>query len=445
MENLSIQFVDKIYEMSNLPFPEQIVQKARECLIDYLSVVIGGCKSYRDINKRFVEENKLIGDSHIIGYQGTADLRTAVMINAFNAHVLELDDSHRVAMTHLGAPIFSALLGTAEVYGSTLDELLCAAVVGYEAAIRLANTIQPSHKKRGFHVSGTCCTVGCALGIASMLKYSKAEMMNVLSAAATTAAGLLGIISGESEQKPYNVANAAAAGVNAALYGKHFNGAVDILNDSRGFFRAVSDVFYVDKLFESGYAIDGIYQKLYAACRHCHAPMEAMLEIKAAENFRDDEIERIEIRTYDLAINGHDQTEIESVSAAKQSIPYGVAVACLYQNCGIDAFTNDKILDRRLSELVKKVNILEDSDLTALVPERRAAIVTVFLQDGTQISQRVDYPKGEPENPITKTELINKFYSLIRSAGMGEDTGAQILEFACNASNQPAAQLFQWL
>lgn len=445
MENTTEQFTNRIYGLAHSTVPERIQEKVRECFIDYLSVAVGGCKTYIDVNGKFIEENKVSGSCHIIGLKKTVDLRTAVMINAFNAHVLELDDSHRSAMTHLGAPIFSALLGVSEVYGNTLDELLRAAVVGYEAAIRLANAIQPSHKKRGFHVSGTCCTVGCAMGIAAMLDYSRAETGNVLSAAATTAAGLLGVISGKSEQKPYNVANAALAGVNAALYGKYFNGAADILCDSRGFFRAMCDEFHPDKLFEESYAIEGIYQKLYAACRHCHAPMEAMLAIRSDADFDCDEVERIEVKTYDLAINGHDHTEIKGVSSARQSIPYGVACACLYQDCGLNAFSEEKVWDEKLLALTKKVTVMEDVSLTALVPGKRAAIVTVILADEVKYSQKVDYPKGEPENPITQAEIIEKFYKLTGSAGMEKAVGAKIIDFVCNEGAMPAARVYQWL
>ena len=113
MENLSEQFVNKVYTMSHLEFPAHVKEKAKECLIDYLAVVVGGSKYNCTKNKQFIKDNKLEGMCHIFGDPVTTDLRTTVMINAFNAHILELDDSHRVAMTHLGAPIFSALIGVA--------------------------------------------------------------------------------------------------------------------------------------------------------------------------------------------------------------------------------------------------------------------------------------------------------------------------------------------
>lgn len=445
MDNISVQYAEKVYNMSHSQFPDKVTEKARECFTDYLSVVAGGCRTYAEINNKFIEENKISGICHVIGYPQTVDLTTAVMMNAFNAHVLELDDSHRVAMTHLGAPIFSALLGVAEVYNISLNSLLHASVVGYEAAIRLANAIQPSHKKRGFHVSGTCCTVGCAMGVASMLGYSMEEIENALSASATSAAGLLGVSTGKSQQKPYNVANAAVAGVNAALYGKLFYGAEDILGDPRGFLRVLSDQYQEQKLFEDGYAIEGIYQKLYAACRHCHAPMEAMLHIRKEQCFEPDEVEYIMVRTYDLAIAGHDHTDIVGISSAKQSIPYGAAVACMYQECGMGAFSEQMVRDKELLKLVRKVKVREDAELTALVPGKRAADVTVHLTNGKEYSQRVDFPKGEPENPIAQEEFRDKFYKLTASVGLEQEKGAKVLEFIHNCGDKPASDLFQWL
>lgn len=448
MDNVSTRFTKKIYALSTAEMPERVLDKARECFIDYIACVLGGCRKYEKINMEFIKRNKLSGENHIFSIGSVlakADLKTTVMINAFNAHLLELDDSHRVAMTHLGAPIFSALIGVAELYECNLEQMFKAAVVGYETAIRLANAVQPNHKKKGFHVSGTCCTVGCAMAIAAMLRYSQEEMQNVLSAAVTSAAGLLAVISGKSEQKPYNIANATVAGVDAALYGKYFNGAVDILGDSRGFFHAMTDNAVEERLFDEGYAIEQIYQKLYAACRHCHAPMEAALKIRRDSKIDIKNIDSIEVRTYDLAINGHDHTEITGVSSAKQSVPYGVAVALLYGECGMQAFTEEKIKNKCLLDLIKKIRVVEDKELTDLVPAKRAATVIVHLCNRKDISYRVEYAKGEPENPITKEELLKKFKELAGSAGLNNEKVQNLYNFLQDCNHATVKQLFQYL
>lgn len=444
MDNISQRFVNKLYRMSGETFPRKVTEKARECFCDYLFVTFAGSKMYKEIQKRFLEENRVTGSCRVIGQAKQADVCTAAMLNAFNAHVLELDDSHRVAMTHLGAPVFSALLGAAQLHEVALDEMLHAAVIGYEASIRLANAIQPSHKLKGFHVSGTCCTVGCAMGIAAMLGYSEQEMQNVLSAAATSAAGLLGVASGKSQQKPYNTANAAYAGVNAALFGRYFSGAVDILGGPRGFFEAFSDEVHPEKLFEDGYAIETIYQKLYAACRHCHAPMEAMLTLVQSNDLQADDISAIEVRTYNLAIGGHDHTQIVGVSSAKQSIPYAVAAACVFRDCGMNAFTPERVADATVLSLTKRVRVAEDPALSALVPDKRAARVNVVMRDGKRYSAFVDYAKGEPEAPITKDEFDQKFRSLADFAGMTDNEYDHIISFLDKCGNKPAGAVFDF-
>lgn len=445
MKSISSRYISMLHSMMKNDIPFRVMEKARECFIDYLSVTIAGAQVYKDRNLAFIKNVNIEGTNHIIGLHETVDVRTAIMINAFNAHCLELDDSHRIAMTHLGAPIFSVLLGVSEVYSISIKDLLKAAVIGYEAAVRLANAIQPSHKIKGFHVSGTCCTIGCAMAVCALFDYTEEQMNSVLSAACTSAAGLLGISYGKSELKPYNIACAATNGVNAALYGSFYIGSDDILGNPQGFFKVMSDEYNTDRLFDEGYAIESIYQKLYAACRHCHAPMEAMLHLKSSYKFVDEDINHIVVKTYNLAIKGHDHTEISGISSAKQSIPYGVAVACINQDCGIDAFSDLKVNDKRILALSRRVYIEEDMELTAAVPDKRAATVIVHLNDGKEYSERVDYAKGEPENPISKEELEHKFFSLIETAGISIDNGNKIKTLVNDGEEELVEDLFQWI
>lgn len=429
MENISERFVNSLYDLSKSSIPEHVILKAQKCLLDYLAVTAAGSRSFLERNEIYLSRNAFNGFYHIIGMPVLTDIRNACLINAFNAHVLELDDSHRVAMTHLGAPIFSVLLSLAEANDKSVLDILKAAVVGYETAIRLANAIQPGHKKRGFHVSGTCCTIGAAMGAASLLNDSKEEYKNIFSAAATSAAGLLGVASGRSEQKPYNIAHAAVSGMDAALYGSMFTGSEDVLGDSRGFFRAMTDAIKPDQLFGSGYAIEGIYQKLYAACRHCHAPMEAALSLARNYTFSPDEIAAIHVYTYDLAIDGHSHTQIQGKSSAKQSIPYGVAAAIVYGDCGESVFSESKISNPEIEDVIKKIRVSEDPKLSELVPDMRAARVEITLENGELFSKQIDYAKGEPENPIRDEELKEKCFSLFRLAGVSKETAAEIYHY----------------
>lgn len=443
MGNQSELLLDRLFQLGVSELPEGILCRARKCLLDYVGVTFGGSLWYEARDKRYITENGAEGAFSVLGLGRRADLRTAVMMNAFHAHVLELDDSHRAAMTHLGAPIISALLGAAELRDCSIEQLLRGIVIGYEAAIRVANVIQPSHKKRGFHVSGTCCTIGAAMGIAGMLGYTRPEMKNVLSASATSAAGLLEVIGGRSEQKPYNIANAAVSGLDAALYGKLFEGADDILAGKRGFYRAVSDSYAAEKLMEPGYAIEGIYQKLYASCRHCHAPVEAVLNLRAQREIAPEAVESVTVQTYDLAILGHDHTDITGISSAKQSIPYSVAAALVLGDGGLRAYSEEAVQNSAILGLAKRVTVSESAELSGLVPERRPATVTVTDREGKTLSSRVDYAKGEPENPITDRELMEKYLRLTDASGRPYADALRLSESILDGRGIRISELFE--
>jgi 2-methylcitrate dehydratase PrpD len=445
--NVTEKFIDIIYNLSQKAISEDIAKQTERCFTDYIAVTLAGSVINYNKVKKYIKSNH--GEYSLIGISEKVDINSAVIINAYNSHILELDDGHRSGMMHLGAPIFSSLLSVAEQKGCTKKDMLKGAVVGYEAAIRLASSIQPNHKQKGFHATGTCGTVGCALAIAAMLNYNKEEMQNVLSAAATSGAGLLEVITGKSQQKPYNISNAAISGVNAAMFGKYFSGPNDVLGGNRGFIKNFSDTYCKESLIEekNDLAINGIYMKPYAACRHCHAPIEAALKLTEESNINIDNIKEVIVDTYGLAVFGHEHTNIEGVNSAKMSIPYSVAAALIYKTAGLEMFTDNKIKDKKILDLSQKVIVNENEELSKLVPNKRAAIVTVKTEDEKIKTIRVDYPKGEPENPITNDELVNKFYSLAGTRGITKEYSKKIIEFINDKDNndKKVSELFNML
>lgn len=427
MENLTVKFIDDLYESISDGISEAEEEQARRCLLDYLAVTYSGCAMNASKIQPYIQDHP--GSYTVYGLDCTVDLHAAVLLNAFHSHILELDDGNRVAMTHLGAPIFSTLLAVAEKENLPLKKVFIGAVAGYEAAVRIGSAIQPSHKRKGFHVTGTCSTIGAAIGTAAMLGYDKRELSNVLSAAATSGAGLLEVITGKSGQKPYNIAHAAQAGMDAALFGKYFAAPDDILGGPRGFLRCFSDTFREEALFgnHDNPAILRIYRKPYAACRHCHAPIEAALLLREEAGPGMPEIDQILVDTYDLAVYGHDHCQIEGVNSAKMSIPYSIAAALVYGSAGMEMFTSEKISDPALQLVADKVHVSAREELSALVPDKRAAIVSLVLKNGQTIAKRVDYPKGEPENPMDLQDLQEKLLSLLVYTGYPEELGNRIL------------------
>lgn len=165
--------------------------------------------------------------------------------------------------------------------------------------------------------------------------------------------------------------------------------------------------------------IEGIYQKPYAACRHCHPSIEAALHIRQLSGFDINAVESIQVDTYKLAVGGHEHTDIKGVNSAKMSIPYSLAVALFTGRAGLDEYTDDYISNKDVLAVTEKVSVKDVDELTELCPQKRVAIVTVKTSNG-DYCERVDYPKGEPENPLSREELEEKFRGLAMYGGLSK-------------------------
>lgn len=419
--NITNSFVDHLFEMSQRSLPERIMEQAKLCAMDYVGCATAGAKMMAERNQQFLAiVAKQGGNSTIMGHEAKTTLHNAAFLNAMNAHATELDDGHRLGMIHLGASIFSALLPVAELEGIAKEDVLRGAVVGYEAAVLSAMAMQPSHKMRGYHTSGTCGTIGAAMAIAAAWHFTKHEMKNALSAAVAGAAGLLEMQEDDSELKPYNLAHAAVSGITAAYAAlAGYSGPSDPMGGKRGLLAVMSENPNVEVLTHFSndrYEIERIYRKPYAACRHCHPAIEAALKIKHNHGLMANDIASVLVETYKLAVGGHDHKSIQGVASAKLSTPFSVALALVKDQAGIDDFNPVNIHDNTILDLCQRVDVIVNDELTSWSPQKRAAIVSITTDEGNTYSWEVDYPKGEPENPMSRSEVEEKYKACLAAS-----------------------------
>ena len=404
MSDIITRFVDYLFDKASL-ITSDLNDRADMCLKDYMAVTAAGAEKNRSHWEQCVSYIS-DGSAELIGYSQRTDGKTAALINGFNAHSLELDDGQRFAMIHLGASVISAIKAASDEHHISSELIRKGIIIGYEAACRIAIAMQPSHKKRGYHTAGTCGTIGSAIGAAFALNMSREQVIRVLSCAAGSAAGMLEMQEQRSEIKPYNTGRAAMDGLAAAYMGyTDFAVPDDMIGGERGFFRTFADEYDVNKLTEPAdyYEIERIYVKPYASCRHSHSAVEAA--VRLSEDTDISQIREVIVKTYRLGVKGHDHTEICGVASAKLSTPYAVAAGLLYGRADLTVF---EPLDDRIVELAKRVKVIEDPELTAECPQKRVAIVSVMMNDGTEKSCRIDYAKGDPENPMTAEDIEDK-------------------------------------
>lgn len=443
--NISERFIDFILEQVENADIDKLSGEINGCILDYVGCALAGSKIIDENMQPVIMKHQGEGNTPVIGKDIKATAISAALVNAMEAHIAELDDGHRYAMLHPGTPVISALISA--VSADMIDDgtqFIKGIIAGYEVTCRLAQAIQPNHKLKGYHATGTCGTVGAAVAVGIAAGFTKEQLMSALSAAVTSASGVLEMIDDSSQLKPYNVGQAAMNGYLAACMGMSgFRGPKDPLGGNRGFFKVLADGYNEEVLMaqETTYKFQQRYTKAYAACRHCHPAIEAVLKIVEKGEIKIEHIQYINVYTYALAIHGHDQSEVEISSAAKMSTPFSVATAIINKNAGLQAFDEKMIGQKDIMELANKVYVYEDEELTAISPGKRAAIVEIHLENGQKYSYRVDYPLGEPENPMSMDAIEDKYWELGRFSGISENRLKDILD----STKEIKKDLKKWL
>ena len=427
--NRSIDFLKKIDDVWKKDIPEEVMLRAKRSLLDYLAVTCAGAEFQKDKLQRYFEfAQPEEGKFKAIGTKKNLVLKEAVFLNGLNGHALDFDDGTNSGIIHLGSPIFSLLLPLCQRYDIGIEEMLKAAIVGYEASYTMAVSIQPGHKAMGYHATGTCGTLGATIAASYMLGFSEEERFEAFAAACVAASGMLKVLDDGSELKPYNVAKTSLLALTALQLAKSgFKGHRDPLG-GRGFLKMMTgkeDIELKPVLLNGTYAIMKSYTKPYASCRYTHPAVEAMIHMR--DQVKAEDIEEVDIKTYDLAVSGHDHTDIPGSYSAKMSIPYASAAGMIFGKAGLQEFSEETVRRSDVLDLTKKFKVTADDELSSVFPGIQAAIVTIKTKDNTY-TERVDFPKGEPENPMSEEEFRSRYDGLMEYGEIPADVSDKVYE-----------------
>ena len=423
--NVSETYFAEIDKIAHLDIPSEVMARARRSLLDYLAVTCAGAAFQKEkLDGYFEFAQPEVGAFKAIGTGGNLALKEAVFLNGLNGHALDFDDGTNSGIIHLGSPIFSLLIPLAQRNRTGVEKMLKAAIVGYEASYTMAVSIQPKHKALGFHATGTCGMLGATLAAAYMLEFSDEERFEAFAAASVAASGMLKVLDDGSELKPYNVAKTALLSLTSLQLAKAgFKGHPDPLGGYRGFLKMMSGDEHTElkpTLLNGTYAIMKSYTKPYASCRYTHPPVEAAIHLRNQYGITPAMVDKIKVETYNLAVSGHDHTDIQGAYSAKMSTPYSTAVAMIYGKAGLQEFGEDVLENDTVKALTKKVEVLSDEELSSIFPGKQSAIVTIEA-NGKKYSERVDFPKGEPENPLSEEEFYSRYVDLMAYGGIGKN------------------------
>ncbi|MBW1713002.1 MAG: MmgE/PrpD family protein [Deltaproteobacteria bacterium] len=417
MGNLSTAYADFVTGLKFQDLPPEVVGQAKKLILDLIGVALAG-QATMEFPRLVIDYVSQMGgkpEATVIGLGHKVPAANAALANAASAHALDMDDGHRFGAVHPGTVVIPAALAAAELGGAGTRELIAGVVAGYEVMIRLAKAINPSSLNRGFHATGVTGPLGAAAAAALILGLDRDQTVGAFGLAGLQGSGVLQVNHDSlgAKVKPINPAKAAQSGLLSALLAlKGARGPLMIFEGRDGFLQALSDQVQEEEL-RAGlgrvYEIMNTYLKLYAACRHAHAAVDAARSLWAGAGRRPEEIERITVETYPAAIRLAGIAAPATPSAARFSTQFAVALAVIAGGAGADRFTEEEVADQALQGLAGKVELVESNHWARLYPVQRGATVTVTLRDGQKLSAQVALAKGEPENPADWEEIRAKF------------------------------------
>ena len=332
----------------------------------------------------------------------------AALANGVASHILEFDDVHKGSTLHPAAPVIPAALAVAEREHADGRAFLLAVAVGYDAALRVGEAVNPSHY-RFWHPTGTAATFGAAAAAASILRLDAARVVDALGSAGTQAAGLWEFNADGAMSKHLHPGKAAFNGIlSADLAREGFTGASRILEGDRGFFRAMSEGFDTSRVTDglgSRWKISENCYKLHSCCGHTHTAIDVALDL------RREHIADVLIETYGPGFEIVKEMRPNTPYQAKFSIAYCVAMALTEGVVGLEQFSAERIANP--PALLAKTRVVVDAALTAKYPAAWPSRVTLTLDDGSVVRGESDFPRGNPENPVSTEALEEKFRSLI--------------------------------
>ncbi len=218
----------------------------------------------------------------------------------------------------------------------------------------------------------------------------------------------------------------ARNGVNSALIvHSGWTGANDVLSGPNNFVESYNPkgdpAGMIDQLGEL-YGVVQTTIKKWTTGGPIQAPLDALENMRKRQPFEADQVKQVVVRAATSAaytVNNRDMPDI--------CLQHLVAVMLVDKTVSFKA-AHDKarMQDPAVLRERAKVQLIPDAELEKLIPVR-VAIVEVTLNDGKQLTERVEHVRGTPENPMTREEVVAKARELMTPV-LGASTCSTLIE-----------------
>src|SRR5262245_6669570 len=415
--------------------PGDVMHLAKRCLMNYSGVALYATFDPGiDILLDFLRAEGCTPAATVIGKGFKTSAQNAALANGFLGHLEDYDDTHTTVI-HPSSAIFPAALATSEQRTVTGKELLAAFALGVEVACRIGLVIT-AHFREGaehWHITNTCGVLGAASAVGRLLKLNQEQMVYALAIAGTQACGVREVFG--SMCKPFHAGRAAQNGTVAALLAQRgFTGTDGIFEGPRGLVGVMAtghDINDATKDLGARWELPNNGLKPYACGQANHGFIDAVLALRKKPGVSLQTIKHMQgsVRQFAPALvrRRHPRTGLES----KFCYYHSLAAAMIDGQALPAQFTDARANDPAVAELRNRIDFTEDPSLS-----RRAAVVTLELNDGTTYTETIPHPTGTPENPQSDTMVQEKFKGLA-TAVLGAEKTAKAHSALWNVDKLP--------
>lgn len=396
------------------------IDMAKKCILDWLGVSIRGSQEQpAKLIRQTILCNEAKQATVFDGGQSKTSVFDAAFCNGAASHTLDFDDLHNPSIIHLATVVVPGVFAIAEAEHKSGRQMIAAVCAGYEAGGRIGESVIPE-SYFFWHTTGTAGTFGAAAAAANLLQLTPQQTLMCYGSAGTQAAGLWEFLKEGAMSKALHAGKSSYAGVLSAYLSRNgFTAASSILEGEKGFCRAMVAEPHWDRLTEGldskHLRIDENSFKPYACCKHSHAAIYAAQVLKKEHELRAENISEVRIYVNNITDYLINNPQPQNPYGCKFSIQYCVAAMLTFGAVGIEQFAQDVIHNTEVRDLMSRTKVIRDAAIEKIHQEdasKLASRLEVVCKDGTVHSMKVDYPKGDPDNPVTWEEAKAKFMHL---------------------------------
>jgi len=438
------QLATYVTDLTFEDLPSQVVQKAKNLLLDYYGCLV--TTTNEEMAKILFTVARTEGvaavpekSATIAGLRGRYTTEWAAFVNGANTHLSELDDTHRLTAAHSGLGLFATALAMAERTRPTGQEFITAVVAGYEVALRVAMSVMPNHYVRGWNPSGTATMFGCAAVAAKLLKLDVERTAWALGLAGVQVAGNRAHLTERVMTKDFNNGHAARCGVASGLLAEAgFTASTDELENVMGFWALYGAGTVkpeeITRELTSLWHILEVGHKPYPSCRFIHSSLDAVIGLIADGLVNVGEIAQITTTMSGtgryIVDDAEPWTEGKGTMGPRFSAQFNIAVAALYGRAGLEDVYDPDVAQQYLARedvrrLMGAISVESDPAIDQNPDDFWKCELEVRLSNGRVEHRAVQYPLGEPENDLGTDGLVARFVKMTTMAGVWEAQEAE--------------------